>query len=221
MNFDSPPTSEEIVRDAQTRVARDSEESSRWWKMSQDAERSGKPCPICGWQDGDGLQSCFYSKDLGAVPHENSDASAAKSMTPAQRSLFLEAGKMHDDLEHSGDHSPCQPAVGPEGHSIGSGLYRFPHGCGGQFVQHHSKGWSCNRCGQVVVPNDPKVRGMTWSHKHVAVDHRRCVKHRGYWVIPHPNCGGLVMSLGPYHIKCDKCGVEVRMWEHGIDYDVG
>ena len=37
----------------------------------------------------------------------------------------------------------------------------------------------------------------------------------------HPGCGGVRVHLGPYHFGCSKCGTEVKLWEHGIDYDIG
>ena len=91
-------------------------------------------CPVCGWKDGDGVTTCFYSPELGAVTHQNSDEAAAASMTAEQRSLF-------------------------EAYSA-PGLKRH-------------------------------------------------------------TCGGMPHLEAPYHIACTGCGVEVKLWEHGVDYDVG
>ena len=34
-------------------------------------------------------------------------------------------------------------------------------------------------------------------------------------------CTGRVIQVAPYHILCQRCGVEVKLWEYGVDYDVG
>lgn len=37
---------------------------------------------------------------------------------------------------------------------------------------------------------------------------------------PH-SCGGTVALVDSYHYRCSKCGVEVKLWEHGVDPDIG
>lgn len=66
----------------------DSDESRRLYKLHQQAKQTDGPCEVCGWRDGDGVRTCFYSAELGAVTHQNSEAGAEATMTPAQRSLF-------------------------------------------------------------------------------------------------------------------------------------
>jgi len=87
-------------------------EDSMRVRQSMEAQRTGGPCPICGWKDGDGAKvcfywvmlikprrrgggkggngakACFYSQTLGAVIHQDSDKAAADSTTAGQRSLF-------------------------------------------------------------------------------------------------------------------------------------
>jgi len=41
------------------------------------------------------------------------------------------------------------------------------------------------------------------------------------WVQKPHDCGGYGYFFRPYHIKCSKCDAEVRLWEWGVDYDVG
>ena len=41
------------------------------------------------------------------------------------------------------------------------------------------------------------------------------------WVQKPHLCGGFGRFIAPYHIGCTKCNEEVRLWEFGIDYDVG
>ena len=40
---------------------------------------------------------------------------------------------------------------------------------------------------------------------------------------PHGYCGcnGVGKYANPYHVKCTKCDTEVRLWEWGVDYDIG
>ena len=55
---------------------------NRFALLTPGAENGG-PCPVCGWKDGDGAQDCFIRR-IGAVTHQNSDAGAEATMTPAQ-----------------------------------------------------------------------------------------------------------------------------------------
>jgi len=103
--------------------------------QSREAQRTGGPCPVCGWEDGDGVKTCFTSQELGPVTHQNSDKAATASMTAEQRSLFE--------------------------------AYSAP--------------------------------GVSRAH----------------------TCGGMPFLRSPYHIACTGCSVEVKLWEHGVDYDVG
>jgi len=41
------------------------------------------------------------------------------------------------------------------------------------------------------------------------------------WVQKPHLCGGFGKFIAPYHIGCTKCAEEVKLWEFGIDYDVG
>lgn len=49
--------------------------------------------------------------------------------------------------------------------------------------------------------------GTIWVHTH---------KVHGY-----NGCDGIGEFEGPYHISCSKCKTELRLWEWGVDYDVG
>jgi len=41
-------------------------------------------------------------------------------------------------------------------------------------------------------------------------------------VYPPHSCGkGRGQHAGPYHIRCTGCSEEVKLWEFGVDYDVG
>lgn len=46
-------------------------------------------------------------------------------------------------------------------------------------------------------------------------------KYMVYVYEPHPGCGGRQIFRGPYHYACSGCDVEVKLWEHGVDYDIG
>jgi hypothetical protein len=46
---------------------------------------------------------------------------------------------------------------------------------------------------------------------------------KAYVQKPHgyKGCQSRVEYVGPYHMRCNKCGAEVKLWEWGVDYDVG
>lgn len=239
---DKPLNSQEVVDEAR-RMAVSEEQASEWFKLSRQAKQTGK-CQVCGWKDGDGQVTCFYSPTLGAVTHENSEDAAKRTMTPEQASLFdlrqklvyiseevreqyiklhwnnLVRGKAEHDA--SGRNYPYISYPGGKEKSIeaahqeyAESLRREPTSEDYPYRAWIQKEW--------WVP-------ASGAHANVPVElvARRKKDDFGEWYAwmvhcyePHPNCGGRQEFVAPYHIRCSKCGVEVRMWEHGIDYDVG
>ena len=193
------------------------------YAVHKQAQENGGPCPICNWKDGDGVRTCFYSQELGIVTHQNSQQAIEASMTEEQRSLLRSYNSLHTEFEHSGDHASCVQSKSHDGSLIAGG-YVVPHNCGGQFVQqlrpneHHQLPWVCTRCGETTTVTHP--RELFWPHKHVAGDHSTCVRAGDFYQFPH-TCGGIGEFAGPYHIFCTGCDTEVKLWEHGVDYDLG
>lgn len=216
---DLPPSDDEIVQAAQSCVL-DGDEARAAYKEFQAAAKSGGPCEVCGWQDGDGIKTCFYSRDLGAVTHQNSEAGAMETMTPEQRSLFqLRFKILFIDAEHREQYirkvaywrnealdTPFM--VGFREREESKPLAGDPPYC--DWIQ--SPWW---------VKADPIPEGLRAPTMQETADQGLQTAYMVHCYEPHPDCGGIQVSVGPYHFKCSKCGVECRMWEHGIDYDVG
>ncbi len=59
------------------------------YALYQDAQKRGGPCPICNWKDGDGVRTCFYSKEVGIVTHQNSHGRLNPPHRPNEFSTIL------------------------------------------------------------------------------------------------------------------------------------
>lgn len=172
--------------------------------LSRQAQKTGGPCPVCGWKDGDGAQDCFYSAELGAVTHQNSDAGAEATMTPAQRSLyklrmvigFASAEARDAHIAHVAEERRTKGRFAPdwteEKEAAFLAQYRAEKERAPLATDEPYSGW-------VQRP---------WLD---------CIEFRE----PHAGCGGTQVFVGPYHFACTNCDTEVRLWEHGIDYDIG
>lgn len=198
------------------RHSTDNDESRRLYDLYQQAKQTGGPCEVCGWRDGDGVKTCFYSAELGAVTHQNSDAGAALTMTPAQRSLFRlrmvtafaseahRAQCMADvDARHRAQHK-AHDAAG----------YAYPFCVDADGHELSDDDWIANyaaREAKLPIATDEPYASWVW---------RPGDAYRVICFEPH-ECGGIREFLGPYHFGCSGCDTEVKLWEHGIDYDVG
>jgi hypothetical protein len=209
------------------------------------ARETGGPCEICGWKDGDGTRACFYGKELGTVRHENSMQAVTRQMTPSQQELLRSADSLHNEFEHSADHSTCLKSLDYNGKWI-TGRYVLPHTCGGQFVQQlgvdpveHVIPWKCTGCGEIVKRWQGLPNELFWGHKHVEGDHGTCIQtspasescnasslssregHPASYRFAH-SCGkGYGRDAAPYELYCTGCDEEVKLWEFGIDPDMG
>lgn len=173
------------------------------FKLSRQAQKSGGPCPVCGWKDGDGVRTCFYSAELGAVTHQNSDAGAEATMTPAQRSLFrLRMVHAFASIEAREAHLA---EVAAERQQRG----KFAPG----WTDADENAWLADYRAQMekypLATDEPYChwRQQPWQ-----------------WLVEcreMHECGGVQVFAGPYHFVCSGCDTEVRLWEHGIDYDIG
>lgn len=211
------------------------------YQQSRAAQKTGGPCPICGWRDGDGATVCFYDPILGAVTHTNTEHAAERTMTEQQRSLFrLRQALAFIDHEHReqyllrtiaqnaarhAEHDRLHPTIpyctAPDGTPITDQTwaeqFRATHQSTPLATDPRFSGWLSSPWWiQQPDPADPTLlttrrdgHGKTWAAwmTHLAE--------------PHPNCGGIQVQIGPYHLACSQCDTEIRLWEHGIDYDVG
>ena len=211
------------------------------YKMHKEAKRTGGPCEVCGWKDGDGVKVCFYSPELGAVTHQNTDAGAMATMTPAQRSLFglghallyIDADLRERAIQRVAwdntqrrqrweEDNPETPfRKDPKGRAVSDAefmaKYRAEQEDQPLATSEPYAGWIHTPWWIPADDTPQDLLGRTATGK----DGRLYLSYMVHCHEPHPDCGGVKVHLGPYHFGCSRCGVEVRLWEHGIDYDIG
>lgn len=197
-----PPTTLHEVTETDNDSAR--------YELYKRAQESGGPCPVCGWTEGDGVKPCFYGKNLGLVNHENADP---KALTPPAIRAAWEAYEnqvlaMLPEILHDGMH---------------------------HFTGVFAKSWGHTARDKDTTLNGSYLVKPWWIPAEYDPDNPARQNRNGYpFVIKredglyfytlqpaHGSCRGIVEWEGPYHPKCHTCGVEVRMWEYGVDYDVG
>lgn len=186
------------------------------YDLYRQAKQTGGPCAVCGWRDGDGVRTCFYSSELGTVTHQNSEAGAALTMTPAQRSLF--GLRMVTAFASEAHRAQCIADVAAkhrakhQAHDAAGNAYPFCVDPDGREVPDDE--WIANyAASQAKLPIASEEPYASWVW-------RACDSYRVICCEPH-ECGGIQEFLGPYHFGCSGCETEVRLWEHGIDYDIG
>jgi|SRR5579862_131681 len=218
------------------------------YALSRQAQKDGGPCPICDWEDGDGVRTCFYSSEVGIVTHQNSEKGIMAEMTPAQRHLYqlrqelvyiseemrekaieLAAYDHHNYVERMLTQNPNRyPTQDEHGNPISE------------------EAWIArNRARQEEKPlaTDPQYYGWLQEYWWVPVERpgsgpiplelRGPTKGTGTWddilftaymthiYEPH-SCGkGHQYQKEPYHLACTGCRTEIKLWEHGVDYDMG
>lgn len=216
------------------------------YALYQQANESGEPCEICGWKDGDGTRTCFSSNEIGIVKHQNSEQAVAALMTPEQRSLYLSRSELvfiSEELrEQSILQTQHQHLFDAERHralNTGRPFTIRPDG-----TEVTDEEWIARyRANQATkgLATDPKYAG--WMHEHwwvpvkyastgyvIPEDLRGPQENRSGLVFtsymthvyePH-SCGkGHAYQITPYHYGCTGCSVEVKLWEFGVDYDMG
>lgn len=179
------------------------------------ARKSGGPCQVCGWKDGDGVKTCFVSPDLGYVTHQNSEAGAEATMTPAQRSLYrLRMATCFVSDEYREQYIANIDAVHRAQHRAHDAAgYTYPF-CMKDGREVSDDEWIAEFAAvQAEVPLATDEPYNTWLWRPGDAYHVICCELH--------ECGGIQRHLGPYHFGCTGCDTEVKLWEHGIDYDVG
>lgn len=210
------------------------------WEASRAAQKAGGPCPICNWKDGDGTRTCFYSSQVGIVKHENNESGVLASMNEAQRHLYLTdqvlAYISEDFREKRIAWVDRQHRKAAEKHRALYPDRPFSVSLDGKIMSEDA--WIARyrqEEEQSPLASDPRYAGWIaepwWSHEHdQPPEYEGLVKEDGnirftaYMVHlyePH-SCGkGHKYFIAPYHFGCTGCSVELRMWEHGVDYDIG
>lgn len=203
------------------------------YKRSQAAQASGGPCPICDWRDGDGTRSCFYSAPYGTVRHQNSEAAVVASMSPQQRSLYLLRSELlHIDAERR--ERDIARVFRKRDEDMLSG--RLTRSAEDELAWREQY-----RADLMAKPlaTDPPYREWVKKPWWVPIEQAPAdlvgiLDTGGDWIPggeytaymvhcyePHPDCGGRRERVGPYHDRCSVCDTEIKLWEHGVDYDMG
>ena len=211
------------------------------YQQHKEAQRTGGPCEVCGWKDGDGVKVCFYSPELGAVTHQNTDAGAMATMTPEQRGLYqLRHALLYIDADLREKaigrvawqtaqrrarwerDNPDEPfKTDADGRPVSDGefltKYREEQEALPLATSEPYSGWVLWPWWIPADDTPEDLLGQTMTRG----NGKLYTAYRVHCGEPHPGCGGVQIHLGPYHIGCSKCGTEVKLWEHGIDYDIG
>lgn len=235
---DLPLSSEEIVESAQRNAVNDPHVA---YEKHRKAKETGGPCEVCGWRDGDGIKACFYHPDLGAVTHQNSARGAEQTMTPEQIRLH----RLHHELLYVNaelcekhirlvkyqnrqrenawveQHPDIPFRTNSDGDpvSLDEFMRRYRTNAETKPLGTESpyRGW-VEKPWWIPASDIPeRLRGLVKRDR----SGEEWTAYMAHYHEPHPGCGGIKVGVGPYHFKCSKCGTEVRLWEHGIDYDVG
>lgn len=181
------------------------------------AQEAGGPCPICGWREGDGVQLCYYSHELGNVGHQNNQPAG---LTAEQQGLYeLFESRPNGELVYidvqSRERKIAEVAADNRARHERHNEYARQHGRkleSDSELEEWIENYSDRERSQLTLAEATARYGSLCSEPGL--------KHMVHIFRPH-KCGGHVKGKGPYHIACTGCDVEIKLWEHGIDYDIG
>lgn len=203
------------------------------WELYQQGKKTGH-CPLCGWRDGDGIKTCYYSRETGATTHENSWEWVLSQMTPSQKSLqesygsivtgVMDENTCNDLHRHlitkvTLEEDELRPISKKKEWRIGATVwdtdkYKTPEevaeawiGAKRSLERYLAKGYVIRR----EYTEEPREKTVFYEFK----------SFKRYDMQKPHTCGGFGSFLGPYHVGCTKCPEEVKLWEFGIDYDIG
>lgn len=218
------------------------------YALSRQAQKDGGPCPICAWRDGDGVGTCFYSPVFGIVTHQNSEKGVMATMSPTQRHLYhlrqflayiseevrekelaLVARDHHEYvLRMEREHPDRPPTLDEHGNPISEeewiARYRAqqeekPLATDPRYATWFVEPWwrPVERQGSGPIPEELRgpIKGSGGYLDSVFT------AYMVHLYEPH-SCGrGHQYQKEPYWLACTGCTVEIKLWEHGVDYDMG
>jgi len=182
-------------------------------------------CGLCGWKDGDGVKVCYYDEELGVLKHENSIDMAKSKMTTSEKSLYESyESYIHGVMRKKTREKVKAYLIGlvkedkEWGWRLGCSLYsRKKYKTkeevadawigSGNLEDYLKAGYAIKRS---RTEENKGTLFENFNSRIVTYDLQR----------PH-TCGGFAEYVAPYHIACSKCEEEIRLWEFGVDYDVG
>jgi hypothetical protein len=78
---------------------------------------------------------------------------------------------------------------------------------------------------EVVIEDRKRVLERELTDGYIMVPDEQLEREFGEVELQKPHgyrgCNGVGRWADPYHVKCTKCDTEVRLWEWGVDYDIG
>jgi len=215
-----------ILAKAMTEIKYGTLTDSEKWECYSNTRKLGF-CPLCGWKPGEGIKTCYYSSEIGAVIHQNSDEDAKRLMTESQRSLIksydsYRCGVMSEKTcdEIKAYLIKLVKKIGTDweiGNMLFSqGKYNNPEQVAEAWIGNKRSLEKYLSEGYEILKEEIFVKT---SFRQI-YDHFKGKIIQYEMRIPH-TCGGYGKYLGPYHIGCSGCKEEVKLWEFGIDYDIG
>ncbi len=228
-------------------------DDSEKYALSRAAQKSGGPCPLCNWQDGDGVRTCFYSHELGMVTHQNSDKGVMASMTPEQQHLYQlrqELVYISPELRElsiqqvAWDHHlyveamlkqrpDCYPVQDEEGNPMGEeawvARYRTraetekPCATDPQYAGWLQEYWWIPVERQGYYGTIPEALRGPVKESTLPISGRPFLSTAYKTHVYEPHCcgKGRQYQKEPYVLACTGCATEIKLWEHGVDYDMG
>jgi hypothetical protein len=231
----------QIPFEKETKMAKEYTDDSyrEAYERFQLASTSGH-CDECGWEDGDGVTTCFYGSVIGAVTHQDSPAAVAARMTDSQRSLMesYESRLVYWDEEserliHEADaaryhHPPewvAQQIAKPLKSLQGQEFPRYAHQS--PDYSNHKVWWIPARLQEREFwpsrfrPAGTVVRYTDAGKQYEYTTSEDQISYMVHIYKPH-SCGkGHGKFIAPYHFGCTGCGEQVKLWEFGVDPDCG
>ncbi len=188
-------------------------------------------CLQCGWKDGDGVKECYYDSNVGSVTHQNSPQSVRAQMSPSQRSLYDSYNSMKsvysseaalqfalrkaiERLEDKINNPRAILAFSDERKIVLAAQLKTTD----RILKY---GLDPKAPGGVYFLPDQDETTLDAALKEGYVKVREGIGDHVTVQFPHEVCGGVGVFFGPYHIGCSKCAEEIKLWEFGVDYDVG
>lgn len=224
------------------------------FELSRVAQKSGGPCAICDWKDGDGVRTCFYSAEVGIVTHQNNETGIMATMTPEQQHLYRLRSELvyinaelrelsikqvaYDHhlyivamLKQNPDRYPVQNEQGnPINEDAWIARYRErieqdkKLATDPQFASWIQQNWWIPVHRQFyygTIPQEllgPEMESKPFRGEEHGTQYTAYMTH-----VHEPHCcgKGYQYQKEPYHLGCTGCDTEIKLWEHGVDYDMG
>jgi len=198
------------------------------YEQYKEAEKTGL-CPLCGWKDGQGVKECYSDPEVGPLLHQNSMDAYRRSLSPSQLSLddsynSIRPGVWKDeDVERMRQHllglvEEDNEGFGAPNWRIGCCLYSKKRNL---TREDAVEAWLADKSGLgASLAQGCTIRSIESYElgEHTLWPGFTCEQ----FALQKPHdCGGFAYFSGAYHIRCNRCNCEIKMWEHGVDFDVG